>query len=142
MNVKQVIVVRTKYPDNKGGTRKLRTGKLMAQAAHASMKVFLDMMAETTYENSPYSSFFMELSHTSPVYHWLSGPFAKICCYVESEKDLLDLYYRARAAGLPASLIKDSGKTEFHGVPTNTCIAIGPAENKDIDKITGDLKLL
>jgi PTH2 family peptidyl-tRNA hydrolase len=34
------------------------------------------------------------------------------------------------------------GKTEFNGVPTKTCLGIGPAKAEKIDKITGDLKLL
>jgi len=33
-------------------------------------------------------------------------------------------------------------ETEFHGVPTNTCLAIGPDLAEKIDSITGDLELL
>ena len=37
-DIRQVIVLRTRYPDPaKGGTRKVRSGKLVAQGAHASM---------------------------------------------------------------------------------------------------------
>ena len=43
----------------------------------------------------------------------------------------------AQAAGLPCALIRDLGATEFHGVPTHTAIAIGPAEAAEIDRITG-----
>lgn len=32
-----MIVLRTKYPDGNGGLKKVRTGKLVAQGAHASM---------------------------------------------------------------------------------------------------------
>jgi len=39
-------------------------------------------------------------------------------------------------------VIVDSGLTEFHGVKTKTCLAIGPNKKEDIDKITGSLKLL
>lgn len=39
-------------------------------------------------------------------------------------------------------LITDSGKTEFHGEPTDTCLAIGPGEADKIDEITGHLQLL
>ncbi|NBO64961.1 MAG: hypothetical protein EBU88_08990, partial [Acidobacteria bacterium] len=35
--IKQVIVFRTSYPDGKGGVRKLRRGKEIAQACHASI---------------------------------------------------------------------------------------------------------
>ena len=39
-------------------------------------------------------------------------------------------------------MIVDAGLTEFNGVPTKTCIAIGPANPDDIDEITKHLKLL
>ena len=39
-------------------------------------------------------------------------------------------------------LITDAGHTEFHGVPTRTCLAIGPAWSDEIDAITGGLQLL
>jgi peptidyl-tRNA hydrolase len=29
----------------------------------------------------------------------------------------------------------------FNGVPTKTCIGIGPNESEEIDKVTGHLKL-
>ena len=45
-NVKQILVVRTKYPDNNGGFRKLRTGKLIAQACHASMAFISNLIRE------------------------------------------------------------------------------------------------
>ena len=32
----------------------------------------------------------------------------------------------AEAAGVPCAVIVDAGKTEFHGVPTKTCAAVGP----------------
>lgn len=36
----------------------------------------------------------------------------------------------------------DAGLTEFKGIPTKTCIAIGPADSNEINKISGHLKLL
>jgi hypothetical protein len=35
----------------------------------------------------------------------------------------------------------DSGKTEFHGVPIRTCLAIGLDDAEKIDEITGSLQL-
>ena len=43
---------------------------------------------------------------------------------------------------IPHVLITDAGLTEFHGVPTNTCLGIGPYEAEEIDKFTGNLPLL
>ena len=67
--------------------------------------------------------------------------FAKIVLQVESEEELVEIYEKAKAAKLEAHLITDSGATEFHGVPTKTCVGIGPDQAEKIDEITGHLKL-
>jgi PTH2 family peptidyl-tRNA hydrolase len=38
-------------------------------------------------------------------------------------------------------VITDSGRTEFCGVPTRTCLALGPDLASKIDAITGTLEL-
>ena len=48
---------------------------------------------------------------------------------------------QALEQGLTSHLIRDSGRTEFGGVPTLTACAIGPDEGTRIDQVTGDLKL-
>ncbi len=73
---------------------------------------------------------------------WLSGAFAKVCCRVDSEEELMQIHDKAVEAGLEVHLITDSGRTEFHGQPTRTCLAIGPDEADKIDAITGHLPLL
>ena len=78
----------------------------------------------------------------SPLDEWLRGSFTKICLYVESEEELDKLYCEAKAQALPVVMIEDNGWTEFGGKKTKTCIAIGPAEAEEIDKVTGKLKLL
>jgi len=150
--IKQVIVVRTRYPDGKGGTFGLRTGKIAAQVAHASLKVFLDRKLQRLGGRNP--SDYMELADGRPEFpedtqellmiplpavmaEWVNGSFAKIVLGVETEADLLQVYEAAKAAGLPTALITDLGHTEFHGVPTNTTVAVGPAKPEDIDLITG-----
>lgn len=130
-NIKQVIVVRKDL--------NMRKGKIAAQAAHASMKVFLDVASVEYNEQEGWQ---LTSWLTTPMAEWLNSSFAKICLYVESESELLEVYSQARKAKIPCAMITDSGKTEFHGVPTNTCIAIGPHYVDEIDKITGHLKLL
>lgn len=73
---------------------------------------------------------------------WLEGSFTKVCVSVSSEQELLDIVAAAKAAGVLNALITDSGLTEFHGVPTNTCAAIGPDFPERIDPLTGHLSLL
>ncbi len=59
---------------------------------------------------------------------------------VKGQRELLELYENAKKR-MPVSLIKDAGLTQVEpGEPT--CIAIGPWEEKDIDLVTGKLKLL
>lgn len=54
----------------------------------------------------------------------------------------MEIHDKAVAAGLEVHLITDSGRTEFHGQPTRTCLAIGPDLAEKIDEITGHLQLL
>jgi PTH2 family peptidyl-tRNA hydrolase len=139
---KQVIVVRKDL--------NMRKGKIAAQVAHASMKVLLDIAKkqqdthnvkfDTCSTNRKRIIFEYEKDSAWDV--WINGNFAKICVYVESEAALDEVYKKAIDSGLPAALVVDSGKTEFHGVPTKTCCAIGPAWKEEIDLITGNLSLL
>lgn len=73
---------------------------------------------------------------------WFESGMAKICVRADSEEQLLGLHKAATEAGLRSYLVTDAGRTEFNGVPTVTCLAIGPNEDADIDKITGGLTLL
>ena len=102
----------------------MRKGKMCSQAAHASVKA--------TIEN---------LEHPC-VKEWLNSAFTKVCVSVDSEEELWEISLAASHAGIITASIIDSGRTEFHDIPTFTCIAIGPALDEEIDKITGHLKLL
>jgi PTH2 family peptidyl-tRNA hydrolase len=124
--IKQVIVIRHDL--------KMRRGKQIAQGAHASMSFICRRLQET---GSVSFDDFTEAQRA-----WLTGAFAKVCCRVNSEEELMEIHDKALDAGLEVHLITDSGKTEFHGEPTNTCLAIGPDEAEKIDEITGDLQLL
>ena len=129
---KQVIVMRTDL--------NMRKGKMAAQASHASMAVILDMMSSEYTEL--YETRKLVLPIGSALEQWVSGSFKKICVGIGSEAELLALYEKAKDLQLPTALITDSGLTEFNGVPTHTCIAIGPDFPERIDYITKELKLL
>lgn len=136
---KQVIVVRKDL--------NMRKGKVAAQAAHASLKAVLDSAWRTTvgpdeFGKVPTLSVY-GFPIGSPIQEWLDNNcFTKICLYVESEKELDILYASAKMMGLSCAMIVDSGQTEFNGVPTKTCIAIGPDYPEKIDPLTGQLPLL
>lgn len=124
--IKQVIVMRHDLG--------MRRGKQIAQGAHASMSFLTRRLQEQG------SLSMDELTREQQT--WLSGAFAKVCCRVDSEQELIEIHDKAVAAGLEVHLITDSGRTEFHGQPTQTCLAIGPAEAEAIDAVTGHLQLL
>jgi len=130
--IKQVIVIRKDL--------NMRKGKIAAQAAHASMKVFFDRGEIKEYGYTEWNNF--EFRITPEMQEWIEGSFTKICVSVDSEAQVLEVYNKALSSGIPCSLITDSGLTEFHGIPTVTCCAIGPDDSEKIDKITGGLKLL
>lgn len=113
--MKQVLLIRKDL--------KMSRGKEIAQACHATMKAYFYFL------------------HDARMKEWLSGQFTKVALVVDSEEELLDLFYKAKSEGMICSLITDSGKTYFHGEPTNTVVAIGPDTYENIDKITGHLKL-
>lgn len=129
-DVKQVIVLRKDL--------NMRKGKMVAQGAHASMKVIVDMLAD----HDDGSLVIQDEQISDAMRQWLNGAFAKVCVGVNSESELGAIYQKARDAGLPCSIITDAGRTEFNGVPTKTAVAIGPAYVDEIDSITGDLSLL
>ena len=125
--IQQVLVVRADL--------KMRKGKCAAQCSHASMGIFFKLMERVEGTND------FHLTMTPEMVAWKEGIFTKICVYVNSEEELLKVYKQAEEDGLPCILITDRGLTEFHGVPTNTCVAIGPARKSKLDPITGHLPL-
>jgi len=132
---KQVIVMRKDLG--------MRKGKMIAQGAHASLKVLL----EGGQLDASGSAFTLAVTPAMSAWlpalsAWLDGRFTKVCVSVDSEAALDAIVDRARAAGVPCALIIDSGRTEFHGVPTKTCCAVGPAWSDAVDAITGELPLL
>ena len=120
---KQVIVMRKDL--------NMRKGKMIAQGAHASLGAVLLISEDVEH-----------LSWRLPYKLWLEGTFTKVCVSVNDEATLMDVYDAAQALDIPVKLITDAGHTEFHGVPTKTCLAIGPYWADEIDKITRDLPLL
>lgn len=114
--MKQMIVMRKDLG--------MRKGKMVAQGAHASLKATLAHLDED----------YVSL--------WLEGPFKKVCVSVDSEVELFEVLDKAKRYGIITALITDAGLTEFGGIPTHTCIAVGPAPDELLEPITGHLKLL
>jgi len=128
--VKQVIVMRKDL--------NMRKGKMVAQGAHSSIAFLTNKMKKNI--SNPEALWWVNLTQAEK--EWIYGSFFKVCVGVDSEKELLDILEKARSMGVEAQLITDLGHTEFNGVPTNTCLALGPDYSSKIDTITGNLKLL
>lgn len=139
MSTKQVIVMRTKFPDGKGGTKGIRRGKEIAQAGHAVFACLGQRLQRLNKWQRWLVSLILGLQ--DEFWEWLDASYAKVCCRADSEEELMDIYNQALDAGLEVHLITDSGKTEFKE-PTCTCLAIGPDKVERINKITGRLRLL
>jgi PTH2 family peptidyl-tRNA hydrolase len=114
---KQILVFRSDL--------KLSKGKIASQAGHAAVAA-----AEEARKR-----------HQAWWKAWMTEGQCKIAVKVKGEKELLELEKKAKELELPCALIIDRGLTE---IPpgTTTCVGIGPAPSRKVDKITGMLPLL
>lgn len=126
---KQVLVLRKDL--------NMRKGKMVAQGAHASQMAVYPRPTEDDVARGWMAVNLNE--HSTP---WLRDNFKKIAVAVNSEQELRAVHEAALAAGIPCSLVTDSGLTEFGGVPTVTAVAVGPAHEDIVNRITGALPLL
>jgi len=114
MAYKQAIVVRKDL--------KLGGGKVAAQVAHASVGS-VKKASKRAIEN------------------WEREGAKKVVLKVDGLKELQDIRKKAVSARLPCFVVRDAGRTQIKK-GTITCIGIGPSEEKKLDKITKNLKLL
>ena len=119
---------------------------MVAQGAHAAMMFLAAQMRHC--DPIEFNADMAVYAPISPTYltkemaMWLEDRFTKIVVGVDSEAQLDEIYRLASDAGLPVHMVEDAGLTEFKGIATKTCLAIGPANAERIDKITGHLRLL
>lgn len=138
--VKQVIVMRKDL--------KMRRGKEIAQGAHAAMaflvqriQIFGHDYGDGTIGDPGQEGCCTGFDLSPTEVRWLNNHFTKVTLQVNSEAELMEIHDAAVAIGLTAHVITDMGATEFHGVPTRTCLALGPDEVEKIDLVTRGLKL-
>lgn len=129
MEPKQVIVIRKDL--------NMRKGKIAAQAAHAAMAFITSRLDYCCNHPNALAARFSKIERD-----WIGGTFKKICVSVDSLEELLEIERLASEAGVVCSVIQDNGTTEFHGVPTITCLALGPDLPDRLDPISGKLPLL
>ena len=126
---KQVIVIRRDL--------KMRRGKEIAQGAHASMA----WLRQRIMPHITSAGRADQVQFSAAERSWLELSMRKVTVKVGSETELLGVYDKALAVGLVVHMITDRGLTEFGGIPTRTCLAVGPDYDDLIDPVTGDLEL-
>lgn len=124
--LKQVIVVRRDL--------KMRQGKSVSQGSHASGEFMREQLI-AALAGSP-------ITLSSDEVEWMTLGMAKITVKADTLEQFEEIAEHARRRGLKVRTITDSGRTEFHGVPTMTALAIGPTRSAYVDPITGGLTLL
>ncbi|MFW9877705.1 MAG: peptidyl-tRNA hydrolase Pth2 [Candidatus Thorarchaeota archaeon] len=114
---KQVILVRTDI--------KMGTGKKCAQSCHASVS----------------ASDLVRFKNKSVWKNWKNSGQKKVVLKLLNMDKLKELLIRLDANKIPYFVVNDAGLTQL-SPGTVTAIGIGPVLSSEIDKITGDLKLL
>ena len=103
-------------------------GKIAAQAGHAYLGAFLRCQESKPQLLALYLEDF---------------PGTKVCLKAKNLDALLRVQAEASAAGIPCSLITDSGCANFfNGHPIVTAIGLGPAKEDTIKHITRRFQLL
>ncbi len=112
--MKQVIILRKDL--------NMRKGKMIAQGAHASLGALDTVDIEIHIV-------------------WKKFGMKKIVVSVDSEEELNELYEKAGVKSIPAYRVHDYGLTELEP-GTITALALGPWDDDELNKLTGELKLL
>jgi len=112
--MKQVIIVRRDL--------KMSKGKTAAQCCHGCLGAY-------------------KKSNSDKIKKWEIDGEKKVIVKVNSLEELFLIKEIAKKNNLINYMVKDAGRTELP-TGTITCLAIGPDEDKNIDIVTQDLKLL
>jgi len=73
--------------------------------------------------------------------NWKNSGQKKVVLKIQSMDQLKDLLSKLKSDKIPFFIVNDAGLTQL--TPgTTTAVGIGPVLSSEIDKITGDLKLL
>ena len=102
----------------------MRKGKLAAQVAHGCT---LSMLDRNNFNN---------------IKLWISQYNMTKIVLGANSIDIIKLYDLLKSKNIPVYKVIDAGKTEFHNVPTLTCICIGPCDASLIDPHTVTFKLI
>ena len=114
---KQVILIRTDL--------KMGAGKKCAQACHASVS----------------ASDLARVKNKIIWKIWMNSGQKKVILKVNNMDEMGLIFSKLQKLKMICFLVKDAGLTQL-APGTTTALGVGPALSTEIDKITGDLKLL
>ena len=114
---KQVILIRNDLG--------MSTGKKCAQACHASVS----------------ASDLVRVKNKNVWKIWKNTGQKKVVLKVNNSEQLQNIHDLFKKQKIYCFLVRDAGLTQLEP-GTTTALGVGPALSTDIDKITGDLKLL
>jgi PTH2 family peptidyl-tRNA hydrolase len=104
---------------------KLSKGKAAAQASHAAVACALQA----------------EKKYPADFRAWEAGGSKISVLKIADERELFEFKEIAKANDIPCSVVCDAGRTEVEP-GTFTCIGLGPKKQSELDRFTGDLKML
>ncbi len=111
---KQVIILRKDLDMGKG--------KLVTHGTHAAIGAMRKVDNQT-------------------IEKWESEGSKKVVLKVNNLKELKEIENKLKKVKIPYFLVKDAGSTQLKA-GTVTALGMGPIKEKEIDRITGKLKLL
>jgi len=118
---KQAILIRTDLDMSKG--------KIAAQCAHAAVDAVIRVLeVDRLFKSDIFKS-------------WKRQGMKKVILKVSGKEELFKFKSAAEREGLKVAIIKDAGMTELPP-GTYTALAIGPAREDKVDKVTGKLSAL
>jgi peptidyl-tRNA hydrolase len=115
-------------------------GKLAAQAGHAFLHAWWDS-AERFSTERYMDALFGYVTEGPHISYKASGMAKKVTLVVDTTDELKALYEAYRPT-CGVSLVVDAGLTCFAGVPTTTCLGIGPIRDEDVGEDLKCLKVL
>jgi len=116
---KMVFVVNASLP--------MTPGKMAAQVGHAALGIYQDLISKQDLFGGP-------------LLQWNENGSRKIVLQCETTEELNELASNAEKIGLPFSLIQDAGHTQIPAGSQTVLAVFGVV--KEVDKVTGTLKLL
>ena len=122
-DVKMMLAVRSDLGMTKG--------KIGAQVGHATLGGY-----HTIKKWAQKSAYWRKVLQT-----WSYDGQKKVCVKATSEAQLLEIKAKAREMGIPTYVVADAGHTQIEAGSLTVC-GLGPCTTKQVQFVTGALKLL